>query len=717
MGNFEGTPIEGTEARKKRGEGMRQHRRTARTIPENAIITPDSTPMNDSLSTALENLSIPKEVKPIAPEVKIETPKMTQKEQVEPVEKKENPITILEGINQAGTIPEILTLVRKAFKNETKDEVKRDYTGILDTLERVIKATNNPEEKVPMDRINILSKNFGLRDRVINILGPEKIAEGKKEATPEKIKPKKAEKVNKQKIVVEQVPVISDTPEDFAEERVAEVKAFVDKSVDNMSVKALMQEFALDKETAKAYLAKSLGAEIVTSTNNETTEEEKEEEPTEENTTPKEQVVLSDEKIAALNTAFDTQGFLEFLAKNPDTKFDIEDTNNAEKVLKLHEAFLVKNEVSKGMSGIVSEELNDLVGISDPESVISLEDYLSSQSYEDPDKIIDYKNQLDILKNGRADIDKLQKEVAKIDAELPLKRKTTDEEADLEMLNTTMDAGFIGPIGRKIMNQFAETGKMLDAVKASEKHPVYSAVAGLKLFFVDVPYALYQLTQFNSKENKALKAEARAKIKSLTGEEYSSKAVGKYMEKILEQKAKSTELNKLERDISVFNTVYDAYKKNVATEMLKIEDVNEAAGKKIKKAISKVMETGGFDLASSDKAQGILSKVQKVMAENGDMEFLNVEELADLQEEIDKKSQEMVLKQIQNTMETNKKSKGKFSDIEKALKGILEKNKIGSKEGTEIRKMMKEALVTVAKKYNDPVTTIKIKAFILTNKL
>ena len=830
------------------GESSKKQER-GRSEPKAASIEPPVSfgAVNNDLAEKLDKLRFAREATQIR---KTEVPTPAVKEQVEP---KENPLTILEGIGLEETIPGILKLVRKAYENETTDEAKSDYTLILDTLERIIKKTNEPDGEVDQKLIDKLSEKFSLKNTVKKILGfDKKIIKSTEESPKQALNTKDQMESQPINNTAEPTPeYVSGTPETYDEERINEVKTFVNKSMNNMSVRAIMEEFALDEETAKNYLAASLGATITPkeavvaeSTNTPEEKAEKieetpeqilskiseaksiddildlvkqaggitntsglfvspddmeanliaieeqadiynehkdeamqkeaagEEAPTEfilaknilknrylkllthkyglrdkvreilgleelsssnidvdnqENKEEKAETVLSDEKIAELSKSFDTPGFLEFLAKHPDANFDIEDTANAEKVLKLHEAFLVKNEVSKEMSNVVSEELSNLVGVGDKESLASLESYINSQTYEDPEKVLEFKKQIDILKGGQKQIIDLQKQIAEKTAELPLGKITTDEEADLEMLNTTMDASFIGPAGRKIINMFAETGKIVETLREISKNDqtegrllrdIYSGgVVGFKTFFIDVPYALYQLTRINSKENKVIKTEARGKIEKITGEKYSGKTVGKYLEKISEQKTKSAELNQLGKEISVSNTAYDVYKKFVATDMMKIEGVTEDAGKKIKSALGKILESKNFDLNTSEEAQNLLEKVQSIMGGNESLDFLSEDDVAKLQEEIDKKAQEVILKQIQNAFEVGKKVKSPFSNIEKSLKNILEKNKIGSKEGTDVRKLMKDSLVIVAKKFNDPIMNIKIKAFILTNKL
>ncbi len=642
-------------------------------------------------------------------------------------EQKETDVESLNKIKDAKSMAEIITLVEQAGglidDQGTFSEVPM-RKGYLQNVEHdasiYSKAKEAGTEQTPeiaqikkelLFLLGQLPEKYSLKAKVIEILGLGELVSPQKKGRVEE--PGEAERKQAEA-----------TPEPVTAEAVL---AFINQSPDNMSVRAIMSKFGADEDTAKEYLKKSLGVETKKEGAEETTGETRaqEEETPEESTAEK--IDLADDKIEGLNKAFDTPGFLEFLAKNPDKKFDIEDTNNAEAILKMYEAFQVKEQVSKGLKGIVIEGLNDVVGVGDAESVSCLDDYLNSKNYEDPEILLAHKKQLDTLVDGRNEIAQLQEQVKEITASLPLGKVTTPEEADLEALYTPIDASFIGPVGRKILSQFASTGKIFEIMKEDSAkdsgsgriwRDIYrGGVIGLKLFFADVPYALYQLTRIRSAENVKNKEEARGKIEKITGEKYSSASVGKFLEKMLEQKEKSAQIGALDGKIGGETFIYEIFKERLAAELMKIEGISEGAGQTIKKTIRNVLSNKNFDLSSTEKAQDLLEKAERAVAQGDGLSFLGEDELAVLQAEIDKRAQEIVLAQIKNAFELNKKTKGPFTNIEKALKGILEKTRIGSKEGDGVRKTIKEALVEVAKRCNDPVISIKAKAFILTNKL
>lgn len=676
---------------------------------------------------------------------------------VEGNEQRENPITILEGINKEASIEGILNLVKKAYKNETTDEARSYYTIVLNTLQQIQKTADNPDKKNTNKLLNKLPEMYDLRETVTKILN----FNTQTELTPAEVKERSIPEVKNTKQDKESPEGNTDT--EYLKSRIDEARDFINRSADNMSVRALMTEFALDEETAKGYLIRALGVkeenrigdeEAVTIKNSlkssllntlksklavkapkeESVKEEKGEieevvvvkeveknTEKEEEAKEKEKIILNDEQIAKVKSAFDTPGFLEFLAENPDRKFDIENTDNTEKILKMHEAFLVKEQVSQGLKRVIIEGLNDVVGVGDSESVSCLDDYLTAKNYEDPEVLMRYQFELSLLDFGELEISRLQEKIKTETANLPLGRVTTAEETDLETINTRYDSRFIGPVGRKIISQFAKTGEMIGLKKEDSKfdykeRPKYLRAA-LKLLFADFPYALYQLTRINSAENKKARDEARAKIEKITGEKYSKKSTGKFLEKMLEQRAKSEQIGKIEDDINSNTHIYKIFKERLANTLMKIEGVAEGAGKTIKKTIANVLSGENVDLSSTEKAQALLEKTREAIEQGSELSFLSDDDLLTLQIEIDKRAQEIVIEEVRKAFELNKKTKGPFSNIENTLKGILDKTKIGSKEGEEVRKTIKEALVEVAKKCNDPVITIRVKAFILTNKL
>ncbi|MEI6528360.1 MAG: hypothetical protein WCO10_01665 [bacterium] len=636
---------------------------------------PDEDPSrftSNSLADALNKLNIPTEPTPeLAPEKPKTVPAPEKpkpapaKRQEKPaVETRENPIKILEGIKDVDTVAKILNLVRKAFVNETTDDAKSRYTLVLDTLEKIDKKINNGQgAEIDIKLVERLPEIYDLKNTVKKILGLDK------------------------------EPVHNQTEkggEDIAtEERPEQTTGKAEKAEDPKELKP-----------------EEAGYEVGV------VEEEAEE-----------RKVLDEDKIIALKTAFETSGFLEFLAQNPNEAMDIENPNNAETVLKIHDAYVIKGEVSAGLKSVATEVLSGMIGVDDPEMVASLDVYLNSQAYENPEKLADYKSKLDTANTQQAEIASLEKQLAERTAELPLEKITTAEEADLAIINTPIDAGFFGPAGRKILHQFAETGKMLEVTGPDSQQNtgwqnLYRGVTiGTKLFFVDLPYSLYQLTRINSDENNQLREEARLKIEKITNERYSRKSVGKFLEKMAEQKEKSAEITRLNKEINGSTAAYGVYKRVIGSELIRQGDIAKDAGRRIKGTIGKILTEKNFDFSKTEKAQDLLMKVQDAMDNNEDLAFLSPEEITELQEVIDKKAQEIVLSQIKKIFDANKKANSPFSKIETSLKGILDRNKIGSQEGDNIRKIMKESLVKVAESYKDPVVTTKIKAFILVNKL
>ena len=525
----------------------------------------------------------------------------------------------------------------------------------------------------------------------------------------------------------------SDVDTEFLENRITEARDFINKSTDNMSVRALMDEFALDEETAKGYLIKALGIETK-DTDTENKEEITPEDGNEiiEDNKPEveeKEIVLNEEQLTTIKTAFDTPGFLEFLSKNPDTEFDISDTKNSERVLVMYEAFIAREKVSKGIKTTISEEFNRVIGIGDTESLSSVDDYLNLQAYENPEAILEFKKQIELLNSGKQEISDLQKQITEKTAELPLGKITTQEEADLELINTIADASFLGPVAKKIINQFAKTGEMIEPLvtkdKAKEKINLKDTImgvgAGLKLILIDVPYTLYQLTRVNSKENIIARNSAREKIEKITGEKYSSEAVGKYAEKILEQKEKSSEIGAAEKKIESGTAFYEISKSLIARELINKTGAIENAKNKIKSTIGEILSSKTTDLSSTEKAQDLLERVQKVMDLSRDsdvsLDFLDETEQKELQDIIDKKAQEVIFNNIIKAFKNSKEVDGKISSIENSLKFILEKSKIGSLEAGEIKKLMKQTLVKIIDHYKDPIVTTRVKAFMLVNKL
>jgi hypothetical protein len=722
---------------------------------------------NSSLIEALENLSIkptpetlvtpPKEkivMRPTNPSAKttISSQKSADlsnvaEKAVPPVERpeqqKEDPETILDGINGETTIAGILDLVKKAYKNETTDEDRSYYTLILDTLQKIQKIASDSSGRISNELINKLSKKHNLRDTVTKILG----LNNQIESAPTEVKDKpRKEVVNKEQA--------SSLPEDNSEteylkNRIDEARDFINKSADNMSVKALMNEFALDEKTAKSYLIKALGVKeeekigveeadtidtiktalkgsLINNLKNKIERKTAEKEPDEDEV---ESIDLSDEQIANIKTSFDTPGFLEFLSKNPDTNFDISDTKNSEHILKIYEAFVSKEAVAKGVKSTISEEFNRVIGVGDTESLSSVDVYLNSQAYENPEAILEFKKQIYLLESGKLEIEHFQKQISEKTAELPLGKTTTQEEADLELINTVADASFLGPVAKKIINQFANTGAMIETLtkrdetkeKIDLKDVIMGIGAGLKLFFVDIPYTLYQLTRIRSKENSEARNSAREKIEKITGEKYSHKAVGKYAEKILLQKERSTEIGKIEKDLQGGTAVYEISKSLIARELINKTGAIEDAKTKIKTTIGEILSSKTTDLNSTEKAQTLLEKVEETMIVSSgsefSLDFLSEGDKKELQDIINKKAQEVIFNEFTKAFKNSKGVNGKISAIESSLKSILEKSKVGSLEGKEKKTTMKEALVKVIEHYKDPIVTMRVKAFMLVNKL
>jgi hypothetical protein len=573
--------------------------------------------------------------------------------------------------------------------------------------------------------------DLGSTDKEIDALKPQEawdLLKNKQEAKD------KTQKSSKDESHLED----TDIDTEFLENRITEARDFINKSADNMSVRALMNEFALDEETAKGYLIKALDIKTKNTDTRETDiskiDEKKDKiikddrQETEEEV-KEEKIILDEEQLTKIKTAFDTPGFLEFLSKNPDAEFDISNTKNSEKVLTIYEAFIAREKVSEGIKTTIAEEFNRVIGIGDTESLSSVDDYLNSQSYENPEAILEFKKQIDALNSGKQEISDLQKQITEKTAELPLGKITTQEEADLELINTIAEASFLGPVAKKIINQFANTGAMIEPfVKKDENKEkitfgdaIIGVGAGLKLIFIDVPYTLYQLSRVNSKENSTARNSAREKIEKISGEKYSSMAVGKYAEKILEQKEKSSEIYTIGKRLEGETAFYEISKSLIARELINKTGAIEGARNKIKSTIGEIFSSKMTDLSSTEKAQSLLERVQEIMTVSSgsdvSLDFLNETEEKELQEIIDKKAQEIIFNEFAKAFKNSKGVDGKISSIENSLKSILEKTKIGSLEGSVMRLTIKQSLIKVINHYKDPIVTTRVKAFMLVNKL
>ncbi len=257
--------------------------------------------------------------------------------------------------------------------------------------------------------------------------------------------------------------------------------------------------------------------------------------------------------------------------------------------------------------------------------------------------------------------------------------------------------------------------------KIDLKDVIMGIGAGLKLFFVDIPYTLYQLTRIRSKENSEARNSAREKIEKITGEKYSHKAVGKYAEKILLQKERSTEIGKIEKDLQGGTAVYEISKSLIARELINKTGAIEDAKTKIKTTIGEILSSKTTDLNSTEKAQTLLEKVKETMIVSSgsefSLDFLSEGDKKELQNIINQKAQEVIFNEFTKAFKNSKGVNGKISAIESSLKSILEKSKVGSLEGKEKKTTMKEALVKVIEHYKDPIVTMRVKAFMLVNKL
>ena len=345
-------------------------------------------------------------------------------------------------------------------------------------------------------------------------------------------------------------------------------------------------------------------------------------------------------RASAIDKALNTKGFAEFLAKYPEAEsIDLNDTNEAEIEQRL-EAFEAKNRVSAEIRGLFNNELSGLGIKLEGADFASVDVYLEDETINNPEAIQEMARTIALFQELPGKIRELEAKAASIGNidELTAKRDRLDGQAV----------------------------ELNEASKITVPR------------FLGVPF-------FQGRKDNKAKLARREEILAKYGTTLEG-VEQKYLESVDQAQTAHSSIQALE-DLGRLKQEIEANFKQANQALFKDSEiaakVHEAAKAKIEeKYVALVGGSGTFDTA--DKASKYLDTI-----EQSDYEFL----LEDLDMDHQRTSldgflEEKMAEDMREIVDGISKKSLTLDKVEDKLKKYLGREKIGSREGDELREML-----------------------------
>lgn len=396
-------------------------------------------------------------------------------------------------------------------------------------------------------------------------------------------------------------------------------------------------------------------------------------------TTPpsNEAIQPGEKKKFDIDKALNTKGFAAFLAKHPEgAEFDME---NAEELEKKFETFGFVKTVDQGLQGLFAKQIHEELGVkleNTERELISgrIEDY----AIESPEKLEELNHKLILMTELPKQIKELEDELTKLGA---------PETHRVDYHSLVAESGQL----RAAHKEMGLFGKIRLSAKAlfwlAKKVPTYIPFLTGERYKRNVEREGYDLTdRFNAvkivRENYGNKNKGEVKTMIID-----------VNEKIKAKRDNLVKINDVESMRSMIKDSYNELRKGVFEEISSIGDLSEMIRGKAQEKL-KQMINGGQSIKDFDNAQEYFDKLRSSQ-EGGEVgidpfEGLNEDERqAKIEEGLDKR----VWEHIANVLTQQQSGSNMLTNLERALKPVLDREKIGTKEGDELRDAISEALL------------------------
>ncbi|MES3005669.1 MAG: hypothetical protein V4664_01835 [Patescibacteria group bacterium] len=116
------------------------------------------------------------------------------------------------------------------------------------------------------------------------------------------------------------------------------------------------------------------------------------------------------------------------------------------------------------------------------------------------------------------------------------------------------------------------------------------------------------------------------------------------------------------------------------------KEIQAVAQTKVRERINKMLADKTKGLGAIDSDQDMLTKINHLRNENLSFSYLNDTEATDVQKEIDKEGEETAKRELDKAVgEINLKTSGQYTNFQKTLEKIVNRGKLGSKNGDETK--------------------------------
>lgn len=395
--------------------------------------------------------------------------------------------------------------------------------------------------------------------------------------------------------------------------------------------------------------------------------------------------------VSDIDKALNTKGFAEFLAQHPDAEeFDMNDEGA---INKRFEVFESKGIVSKEIKELYSGHIEKEMGIKlDKNDLASIDKHIEEQAINNPDEVVKLKAQLDSFKE-------LPKQIAELEKQLAELGKVDDLSKNLNSLRT--DISNIER-GKKYFGFVGNSRLAYHAIKTAFRSlPIgFNIVTGISLAsdeymdqveeeVKDIGRSLNAVDDATKKYGKIDSARAEILLEGINKEiETTEETLGK-IAGIESLKSESQNLFKNMRSELLGGVAGMAeLTKSIQTKVA--DQLRDLAEKGTIKAYDQAQERYESLRSVAESTETGVNPIRPYFGEY-------------LQDYLDASLEKEISNQIKETLLKTKMGENAFTKLEQELEPFLNREKIGSKTGDEVRQLISETLAKVPESLGNSV--------------
>jgi len=357
-----------------------------------------------------------------------------------------------------------------------------------------------------------------------------------------------------------------------------------------------------------------------------------------------------------IDEALNTKGFPEFLAQFPDSEKVVDD---AEEMEKRFGAFEKKSEVTKNMRELFRVQIQQETGLRlTDKDLEAVETLIGKEALANPERIGEIAGMIDDYRGNAEDIGKMEAEIQRYGGDAAIAGKLAELKEKKDKFGFAPFASGQGVLQTAVLSLFERAGTLFGRMKGFDSQAIEDYSRVKKEFGLSGKAVEEEFTKI---ENEI-----------------------KFIEDAVEAKAAALK-------------EFSRLRVEVMEGFLPVAEVMKAAKTRAQDRLTAMLADVGkdFTLKKADETEDFLAKLQEASA-SGNTDYLEGVDAAKFTKDLNALIETKVGEQLVEAINKSPIANGSLAALEKALEKFRGEEKIGSREGDEVKAFIIETLANVS---------------------